>query len=160
VINFINDLLSLFLPVCLSAYALCMSVFGHSSFFLSYTYSVSLSAFCLYSVFLPSWLCCFSFCLFVFVSHCLSSLILLSNFYIIFIFLYFFGIRNISFLFSGKQALNPEHEAVGAMTAAYQFSSLSKLQVIGELTHINYVIDCYMLYVTWKIWVDFIILVK
>jgi hypothetical protein len=72
------------------------------------------------------------------------SLIILLNFNNIFVFLSFFGIRNISFLFSGKQALNPEHEAVGAMTAAYQFSSLSKLQVIGELTHIKYVIDCYL----------------
>jgi len=33
---------------------------------------------------------------------------------------------------SGKQALNPEHEAMGAMKSAYQFSSLSKLQVIGK----------------------------
>jgi len=32
----------------------------------------------------------------------------------------------------GKQALNPEHEAMGAMKSAYQFSSLSKLQVIGK----------------------------
>ena len=36
---------------------------------------------------------------------------------------------------SGKQALNPEHEAMGAMKSAYQFCSLSKLQVIGKTNH-------------------------
>jgi hypothetical protein len=39
---------------------------------------------------------------------------------------------DIILIVSGKQALNPEHEAMGAMKSAYQFSSLSKLQVIGE----------------------------
>jgi hypothetical protein len=33
--------------------------------------------------------------------------------------------------------LNPEHEAMGAMKAAYQFNPLSKLQVAGDKTCIS-----------------------
>ena len=33
--------------------------------------------------------------------------------------------------FSGKQALNPEHEAKGAMKAGYVFHNLANLQIIG-----------------------------
>ncbi len=43
--------------------------------------------------------------------------------------------QNLLYGFSlGKQALNPEHEAMGAMKAAYQFNPLSKLQVAGDKT--------------------------
>jgi hypothetical protein len=35
-------------------------------------------------------------------------------------------------LIAGKQAMNPEHEASGAIQAAYQFNSLAKLQVVGK----------------------------
>ena len=42
------------------------------------------------------------------------------------------GESAILYLFSsGKQALNPEHEAQGAINAAYQYNRLSKLQVTG-----------------------------
>jgi hypothetical protein len=34
-------------------------------------------------------------------------------------------------IIQGKQAMNPEHEARGALTAGYAFNSLSKLQVVG-----------------------------
>ena len=40
-----------------------------------------------------------------------------------------------SFLpFQGKQAMNPEHEATGAMKAAYQFNPQAKLQVTGNFS--------------------------
>ena len=42
---------------------------------------------------------------------------------------------NFLFSFLGKQAMNPENEARGALKAGYGFNTLSQLQVIGYRYH-------------------------
>ncbi len=130
---------------------LCVCLFLVTIVFLSCSYSVSIYAFCLYSAFLPSWLCCISFILFVF-----DFTFKLFYFFCLFVFLWYKKYKFSLFRQTGFESRTRSRRCNdGGLPVQLPLKTASHWWAY------SYKVRYWLLYyLTWKIWVDFIVLVK